>query len=241
MTVVFAYTSVQNKASFIGADDLEGSGQRREEKCFFVLDRFLVAGVGNNIPLLAARFASHVGPEKVLFPSGEFYHPPNDIDGFIRQTCDLLAKIAPYQQKRLEDILAAGTCNQQQKVQIESSNGNLVVVDSVDMKMVYLEFGPILQPKESYEPVVRRLDSDRIYRFGINDPLSVGHPTSEVLATPFEWCEEVVRLARLDLEKLGFSNTIGDIGSCWLVSNEEVVHRTIETSIDDAIEKAFNK
>lgn len=231
MTLMFGFTSRTDKTSFLGADDLEPTGGRREAKVHFLFKRFLVGGVGNNVPAKAASLLTVFEGETTYFADNSSFSYPSSIE----KVCDLIAQQLP--------IIAAVTHATFNKLRAEGKRssadaeflkqpGFLYIIDTAAYHICQVTFDAIYPPREMYGYEIRELTTERLWRFGINDPTDRGLITREMRKYPFAWCAREIEEGKSELMRAGHDiRIIGNLGACYLVCSGNVTRRCIFPSL----------
>jgi hypothetical protein len=239
MTVAFGFTSPGRQCSLLGSDDLEGMSGRRHEKVSFLFKRFLVGGLGNNTVFSAANLLDECGDDNTSFSDDSEYKSPQSTSDLCDQILEVLPVVVSHTHRAFLEAVHSKTRTLDQFRSLVAQPSKIVFIDTQLYKMSLADFGDIYPPKERYKYHLQDLPSERVFRFGIDNPVDLGSIPAEAVRRPFAWCGSQVKEANRWLTSIGRGGLLGNLGSCYLVKPSKALRRSCFASKVDLALRYF--
>lgn len=159
MTAIYAAFSITERRAFVGADDLEGTEGRRENKLRFLLDRFVVGVMGSDNPIHAIDRIFEKNSQK-------------DLKECLVNAEVLAQEIGDWTKGYTSRQIEQHKDNQdaQEKIEyVKDMGASIVIFDLVEFQLYECDFGKIFPP-DSFDPTkrtLRKLEENKLHLFAL--------------------------------------------------------------------------
>lgn len=239
MTVLMAFTSHKQKMNFIGSDDKELYSGHRHEKVGLFLNRFLIGCIGNNTLINAVEIVSSLGEVTTLLRDFSYYKSPASVQEFCEKICLVLPNIAAILEKNMIDSVGNGIRTQEQYLHLIRQHSSLVVIDTINYQLSEVKFNLIFPAKSSYSFKIIDLPAERLFRFGIDEPLDLGLIHRDAYTHPFHWCSNELENARRLLDEHNHKDFLGELGCCYVIRPNKIIKKSAYASLEEVVQRWY--
>lgn len=239
MTVLFAFTSAQNKMGFICGDDLEANNKRRVDKVVQCWERFAIGVYGVDVLKTAVSLAAYFDQHstRVLNGNRVVVPGPTSVHSLCNAIAACLPRLVAHELKVLQAAVNQQRMSPQQQQAWLTMYGGLAILDHQTLQLYEAKpQQPIAQAVQSPPTfIVSTLTDGHGWRFGVNGTTDLGQLQPQALTAPGTWAQSELGQAVALCHAHGQPGVLGNLGTMFTKDLHGTTYQSVHSTFDDIL------